>query len=86
MQKLVEDLRRLAELEEHRLEGAQVDLQAVLEEAIALASCMPERSRRTVGLHLPSVPWPLAAVWGDHDLLVLAFCNLLDNALKFTTG
>jgi signal transduction histidine kinase len=30
------------------------------------------------------MPWPVSDVWGDRDLLVLVFRNLLDNALKFS--
>lgn len=86
LQELVRDLRMLADLEECDLEQAPVDLQEVLKEAIALACSAPEQSGREVALNLQQVPWPVATVWGDRDLLVLAFRNLLDNALKFTTA
>jgi len=39
---------------------------------------------RPITLNVQQTPWPLTAVWGDPDLLMLAFRNLLDNALKFS--
>jgi two-component system OmpR family sensor kinase len=35
-------------------------------------------------LILPQAPWPLPSISGDGDLLLLAFLNLLDNAIKFS--
>ncbi|WP_376789648.1 sensor histidine kinase [Thermoflexus sp.] len=84
LETLVAELRRLAELEELALEGERVDLQVVLEEAIALACETEGATARQVDVHVQHVPWPVAPVWGDRDLLVVAFRNLLDNALKFT--
>ncbi len=81
---VVMGLRRLAELEELEIEREPVDMQTVLEEALALASASDERTGREVDVHVQQVPWPVGRVWGDRDLLVLAFRNLLDNALKFT--
>lgn len=86
LQRLVEDLRRLVELEAHGLERVEIQLYDVLEEAVALACDTPERREREVKLEVQQVPWPLTPVWGDRDLLIVAFRNLLDNALKFTTA
>jgi two-component system OmpR family sensor kinase len=84
LQTLLEDLRWLTELEEGRLERTLVSLQEVLKEAIDIACAVPGRSSQQVELNLQKAPWPLGAVRGDRDLLILAFRNLLDNALKFT--
>lgn len=82
LQKLVQGLRQLAELGEHELECHEVALPEVLEEAIALAC--PAQCSQSVTLTVPQLPWVVGAVWGDWDLLVMAFHNLLDNALKFS--
>jgi two-component system OmpR family sensor kinase len=84
LQTLVEDLRWLTELEEGRLERTTVNLRDVLEEAIEMVRAMPGRQDRKVDLSVQEAPWPLGAVHGDRDMLILAFRNLLDNALKFT--
>jgi two-component system OmpR family sensor kinase len=83
LQKLVQDLRWLSELGENRLERYPVDLADVLEEAVALAHTTHQQ--RALDLSIQQVPWPLAAVSGDRDMLVIVFRNLLDNALKFST-
>jgi two-component system OmpR family sensor kinase len=83
LQKLVVDLRLLTELDQRSIEHKAVDLKELLEEAISLVSeaTSPERP---ITLTVQQTPWPLTAVWGDRDLLMLAFRNLLDNALKFS--
>ncbi len=86
LQKLVADLRWLVDLEQRGIEHSAVDLADVLEEAIALACAAQEHRSREVALHVQRVPWPLSHASGDRDLLVLAFRNLLDNALKFTSA
>lgn len=84
LQTLVEDLRWLTELEEGRLEQTTVNLGDVLEEAIEMVQAIPGREDKEVDLSLQEAPWPLGVVEGDRDLLILAFRNLLDNAIKFT--
>lgn len=84
LQILVEDLRRLAELDEASLERAPIRLQEILEEAVDLTCSAPEWQERAVQLATQQVPWPLSEVYGDRDLLVLAFRNLIENALKFS--
>ena len=84
LQKLVVDLRLLSELDQGSIEHKPVALKELLEEAIALSSQALESSRKIV-LNIPQLPWPVSDVWGDRDLLVLVFRNLLDNAIKFTT-
>lgn len=83
LQRLVEGLRLLAELDEAELERARVLLPEVLEEAIALGDGDAAWETDVV-LRLQQVPWPVGALWGDRDLLVMAFHNLLDNARKFS--
>jgi two-component system, OmpR family, sensor kinase len=84
LQKLVVDLRLLSELDRGSIERKPVALKELLEEAIAL-SCQVQDPCRKITLNVPHLPWPVSDVWGDRDLLVLVFRNLLDNAVKFTT-
>jgi two-component system OmpR family sensor kinase len=86
LQKLIEDLRRLSELEARELERMTVSMVEVLEEAASLARNLPNQSERVIDLNLQQAPWPLGNVLGDRDLLIIAFRNLLDNALKFTSA
>jgi len=83
LQTLVENLRRLSEMDEKSLDLSQVDLGDVLEEAVELARVAPE-STGTVHLSIQQVPWMLSPINGDRDLLMVAFRNLVENALKFS--
>jgi len=83
---LVEDLRRLAELDEAHLDRTRTSLPEILEESVLLAQSTPEWAARAIDMKLQQVPWPVAHVWGDRDLLVVAFRNLVENALKFTAA
>lgn len=83
LQKLVVDLRLLYELDSSRIERKPVNLRALLDESITLSSQAEEPSPR-IRLTVQQMPWPVADVLGDRDLLVLVFRNLLDNALKFS--
>ena len=80
LQKLLEDLRYLTELEQHALQPVAVNLREVLEEAVALTS--PDN--RHLELKIQQIPWPLSLVSGDSNLLLVVFCNVLDNAFKYT--
>ena len=83
LQKLVVDLRLLYDLDSSNIERKPVNLRALLDESIALSSQATEPSPR-IALSVQQMPWPVADVLGDRDLLVLVFRNLLDNALKFS--
>ena len=76
--RLTADLRKLAELEMRPLERSSVNLAELLEQVVEFAQDRPEAEDRRLTLTLPQAPWPLPAILGDRDLL------LLDNALKFT--
>ncbi len=84
LQKLVQDLRWLSELEAERLESYPVNLAEVLEEAVELVRA--SYPGRVVNLIVQRAPWPLSAVSGDRDMLVVVFRNLLDNALKYSSA
>lgn len=81
---LMSTLRKLAELETRPIERMPIELEQVLREVIALADENPARQQRQLVLTLPQAPWPLPTISGDHDLLVLAIHNLVDNALKYS--
>lgn len=84
LQRLTEDLRKLAELETSSLDQSPVVLTELLEECLDAMRAHPEWEQREVSLMLPKAPWPLPSILGDRDLLFLVYYNLLDNALKFT--
>lgn len=82
---LLADLRKLSDLEERPLERLPVDVAGLLEEMVDAACSYPIHQRRHVNLMVSHIPWPLPSVTGDRDLLGLAFYNLIENALKFTS-
>jgi two-component system OmpR family sensor kinase len=84
MVRLTGDLRKLAELEEIPLELGAVDVGELLEGIVDAIRAQPLGAGRRINLVVPRVPWPLAPVMADEDLLGSAFFNLIDNALKYT--
>lgn len=84
LQVLVENLRRLTDMDETSLDRNEVDLGEVLEEVVELAGASPEGKTGKVNLSIQQVPWPLSPINGDRDLLMVAFRNLIENALKFS--
>ncbi len=85
LSRLIADLRKLAELEERPLDTSQVNLADLLESTVDAVSSLPAYTGRVVHLALPRVPWPLPSILGDRDLLELAFYNLMENALKYSS-
>jgi two-component system, OmpR family, sensor kinase len=85
LSRLSSDLRKLAEIEVRPLERLPVDVPALLREAFQMAQEHPAAAQRTLNLSLPQAPWPLPAIRGDADLLLLAVHNLLENSLKFSS-
>jgi two-component system, OmpR family, sensor kinase len=82
--RILGDLRKLSELEYQMLEHRPVDIEELVSEMVSAASSLPARQGRKVSLLVSKVPL-LPPVLGDRDMLGLAFYNLIDNALKFTT-
>jgi len=84
--RLLNDLRKLADLEERAIEHARVDVRELLEDVVDAARSVPAHEERNINLFIAKVPSPFPCVTGDRDLLVLALYNLVDNALKFTSA
>jgi two-component system OmpR family sensor kinase len=84
--RLIIDLRWLGELEARSVEHRPVNLQQVLAEVVEATEEIPEYGRRRVDVNIQQIPWPVASVWGDRDLLMVVFRNLIDNALKYTSA
>jgi two-component system OmpR family sensor kinase len=84
LQRLTADLRKLADLEGYEIEQTEVDLKSLLQETFTFVQDVQRENKRSYSLILPDIPWPLPEVRGDHDLLQVAFHNLLDNAVKFS--
>jgi two-component system OmpR family sensor kinase len=78
------DLRKLAELDDRPLEWGPVDMPELLNEVVDSMLGQPEHAGRQLKCSIAEVPWRLPLVTGDRDLLLLAFYNLVSNALKFS--
>lgn len=86
MIRLLADLRKLSDLGERPLERLPVDVPELLHEMVDAAKSLPAYQGREVNLMISKVPSPFPPVTGDRDLLALAVYNLVENALKFTSG
>lgn len=83
--RLLNDLRKLSELEERAIERYPVDVPELLEDVITAVHVNPAYKKREINLLIPKVPSPFPRITGDPDLLLLAVYNLVENALKFTS-
>ena len=86
MIRLLADLRKLSDLGERPLERLSVDVPELLQEMVEAAKSLPAYQGREVNLLIAKVPSPFPSLTGDRDLLALAVYNLIENALKFTSG
>jgi two-component system OmpR family sensor kinase len=84
--RLLNDLRKLSDLEERSIERLPVDVPELLEDVVEAARAIPAYQGRDINLLIARVPSPFPSVPGDRDLLVLAVYNLVENALKFTSA
>lgn len=86
MVRLLADLRKLSDLGERPVERLPVNMPDLLQEMVGAARSLPAFQGREVNLMISRVPSPFPPVTGDRDLLSLAVYNLVENALKFTSG
>jgi two-component system OmpR family sensor kinase len=78
---LTRGLRRLADLETRSLEMEAVDVEELLNEVVDLLQA-PDR----IQLDIQRLPWAIPPIEGDRELLLLAFRNVVDNALKYSAS
>jgi len=83
---LLNDLRKLADLDERQIERERVEIPSLLSDVVDAARDHPAYAGRNLNLFVPRVPSPFPCIVGDRDLLLLAMYNLVNNALKFTSG
>lgn len=81
LRQLVMDLRSLTELEDRMVERSQLNIEVVIRDAI---ETIPKTGNRMIDLSAQKIPWEVGKVIGDLDLLMIAFTNILNNAVKFT--
>ncbi|MCL2092137.1 MAG: HAMP domain-containing histidine kinase [Micrococcales bacterium] len=86
---LVSDLRKLADLETAPIEVAPVAMEQLVADVVAMIedelAANPAWGPRSIRTELPTVPWRVADVAGDVDLLFLAVYNVVHNAVKYST-
>jgi len=83
LRRLIVGLRKLTDLETESLDLAPGQLTELLQQAVDHARKLPTGGPNRPSLSLP-LALPLPVIIGDEYLLLLAFHNVLDNALKFT--
>lgn len=83
LNRLVDDLIFLSDLEQGTLqmEFREIPVNAPLEEVFSLISRRLLEKNLYFQMHIPS---PAPVIWGDHDRIVQALLNIMDNAVKYT--
>jgi two-component system OmpR family sensor kinase len=84
LNRMVIDLRKIADLSTQKLEVSTINLKELLEEIYAQAHEETPTDERDLQLNLQELPQSLPNIMGDQDLLLVALYNLLNNALKYT--
>ena len=77
---LTRGLRRLADLETRALEMEKVDVEELLQEVVDVLQASDR-----IQLDIQRLPWSIPPIEGDRELLLLAFRNIVDNALKYSS-
>jgi len=78
---LTRGLRRLADLETRALEMEKVEVEELLQEVVDLLQASDR-----IQLDIQRLPWAIPPIEGDRELLLLAFRNIVDNALKYSNN
>jgi len=81
---LASQLRKLSELESHPIEREPIRLDELLVDLVHEFQASETGREHEITLSLPQIPWPLAEIEGDADLIYLALHNVLGNAAKFS--
>jgi two-component system OmpR family sensor kinase len=76
---LTRGLRSLADLETRPLEMEPVDIDELLQEVVDFL----EATER-INLDIQRLPWTIPPIKGDRELLLMAFRNLVENALNYS--
>lgn len=81
---LVQDLRKLSELETSPIEAEQIDLEELVRESVDAVEQQHPDAKGRFRISATRVPWPVPTITGDLDLLSLAIDNILGNAAKYS--
>lgn len=84
--RLTGDLRKVGIFDNQELDREEVNVGELLRDIEEMGKEAGLLVDRRVELILPSAPWPVPNIFADRDLLQLALYNLLDNAVKYSTG
>jgi two-component system OmpR family sensor kinase len=76
---LTRGLRSLADLETRPLEMEPVDIDELLQEVVDFLE-----ARERINLDIQRLPWTIPPIKGDRELLLMAFRNLVENALNYS--
>lgn len=76
---LTRGLRSLADLETRPLEMEPVDIDELLQEVVDFLEATDR-----INLDIQRLPWAIPPIEGDRELLLMAFRNLVENALNYS--